>query len=85
MNFGLGCWGIVIFLTINIVASVTQLAVSFFLADWTKQDLENQQKSYYPNMFIGSVIVFMILVLARVIIVFAIFLSSTTNMHNKMT
>ena len=36
-------------------------------------------------MFIGVVGVFITLVLLRVIIVFAIFLTSTTNMHNKMT
>ena len=36
-------------------------------------------------MFIGSVSLFIFLVLIRVIIVFAIFLSSTTNMHNQMT
>jgi len=81
----MGCCGIFMFLLINILAAVAQLAVSITLADWTGKPYSEQQRSIYPTLFIGSVVIFMILVLFRVIIVFAIFLSSTTNMHNEMT
>jgi len=39
MNFGLGCSGGVFFILINILAAIAQLAVSYYLAEWTKQDL----------------------------------------------
>jgi len=42
MSFGLGYFGIFLFFLINIIAATTQLAVSYFLAEWTKQDLEGQ-------------------------------------------
>lgn len=38
-----------------------------------------------PILFCSAVGVFIVLVIVRVIIVFAIFLASVTNMHNAMT
>lgn len=40
--------------------------------------------TFYPVAFAISIGIFMFLVMIRVIIVYAIFLMSTTNMHNAM-
>jgi len=62
-----------------------QLANSFLLSEWSKQPLEEQQKSYYAGMFGGSILAYIVLCILRAAIIFLMVHTSTTNMHNDMS
>lgn len=83
VSFGPKCWGFLIFFFVVITTSLMQLATSFTLANWTSQDLEEQQSSfYYPGMFIGAVILYVFFCLCRALVTFWVIITSGTNLHN---
>jgi len=84
LSFGPGICGFLIFAFVCITGALLQLATSFTLANWTTQDLEEQQRTFmYPGYFIGAIVLYVIFTMLRAIIAFWIVLSSATNLHNK--
>jgi hypothetical protein len=83
-SFGLGWCGIFIFIVVNILAALAQIAVSWLLSQWTKQDLAGQQENVYPNAFNASIWLFMLLAILRGGVVFWLCDASSTSMHNNM-
>ena len=85
ISFSSGCCGIFFALLICIITSLAQLAPSLWLTRWLENDLEEQQKKFYPIVF-ASIIAFYILVtMLRSIVIFKIIINSATSLHNKMT
>lgn len=83
LSFGPGWFGFFMFFLIVTISSLAQLGTSFTLAHWTTQSLEEQQSSfYYPGLFIGSIVFYIVMVELRAIIVFWIVHTSSTNLHN---
>jgi ATP-binding cassette subfamily C (CFTR/MRP) protein 4 len=55
------------------------------LTEWSGQPLAEQQKPYYPGMFGGSILAYVILCILRAAVIFMMVHTSTTNMHNDMS
>lgn len=82
MSFGSGNCGIFLFFFICGTAATFQLGLSYYLGEWTKQDVEEQKKPIYLNQFAIVSLCFVILMIVRSTIIFLMFLSATTRMHN---
>ena len=48
LSYSLGTCGMILYLLVCTAASICQLSVSLFLADWSAQPFEEQQKDFYP-------------------------------------
>lgn len=83
-SFGPGGFGFFLFFFVCLLTALAQLGTSFTLSNWTSQTLEEQQKSFYPGMFCGSVFLYISFCLLRGLVCFWLFLSSTTNLHNTV-
>jgi ABC-type siderophore export system fused ATPase/permease subunit len=85
VKFSSGAFGLFLFLGSSIGAAFFQLAISWYLADWASKDLEEQQLSVYPRNFGISILVYILLSVARSAVVSLIVIASGTNMHNAMS
>lgn len=83
-SFSYGAWTIVVFFVQTLLCSLIQLFISYFLTHWTGQPFEEQQKNYYPLVFCGSIIFFMLMALIRAQIIIRIIAKSAENIHDKM-
>jgi ATP-binding cassette subfamily C (CFTR/MRP) protein 4 len=70
---------------IAVSASVMQMAPTYVMSLWSDLPLEKQQsEDKYWKLFMGSTIIYIILVLMRSIVLLIFVLIATTKMHNKM-
>ena len=72
MSFGLGNFGIILLFIACILAATCQLAITYFLGEWTKLDLEGQQHGYEGKAFIGVTLSLYGLALLRCIVVYGV-------------
>ena len=61
------------------------MIISYIVAIWTEKDKDDQQDSRYFNMFWGSIVIFVILITIRTGVIYLCYLTSSTNIHKKMT
>jgi len=83
-KFALGCFGIIFYLFVSLVCSFLLLAVTYWLAIWTSKPLEEQQKSYYPKIFVVIICSYTLSVYLRNFSISLLTLKSSHCMHNAM-
>ena len=81
LSFGSGSCGLILYFVINFATAFAQIIPSYLVAEWTTNDLEEQQNPFYPRLFGGFIVVYVVLAFARCFIIFSIVLSSVSNMH----
>ena len=84
MNYSYGNAGIILSFFICLISSIALMVSIYWITHWTEQSFEEQQREYYPAMFVGILIVMFALNFARVYILFEIIKSSTNKMHQEM-
>lgn len=85
LSHSAGMTGFVVYMTISVLVAFLQLACSYVLAIWAKQDLEEQQKAFYPWLLVGSTAVFFVLSFIRALMGVLIINTSAKNMFKAMT
>ena len=85
LSYGPGLIGIFFLLFISILVSFVNVSVNYIIALWTKRDKEDQRDPLYFNLFWGAVIVLIILQVIRSCTVYLSMLTSSKNIHRKMT
>ena len=83
-SFSVGNCGFFLYFFFCFAAAFCQLYTTYWISFWTSQDFEEQQKSIYPTLFGVLIIVYCILVFIRAVVIFTIFIVSTSKMHNVM-
>ena len=84
LSYSLGVCGIILYIFICSASAIAQLAVSLFLAEWASQDLEEQQKSYYPKAMVTLIGISFGAAILREATIFNIIIRSTSNLHRAM-
>jgi len=84
LGYSMGLCGFFFFIFVASLAATSQLAVSLFLANWSAQSLEEQQRSYYPQTMGLLIGIAFLTSLAREFVSFNMVIRSTSNMHRAM-
>jgi ABC-type multidrug transport system fused ATPase/permease subunit len=85
LSFSAGVFGFVVYALTSIIVALLQLACSYVLSTWAKQDLVEQQRKLYPNLLISATVAYFVLSFARAIMGVMIINVSSKNMYRKMT
>ena len=64
----------ILFFFINFLVAFAQIVPSYLLAEWTEKELEEQQNPYYPRMFGVFILIYVILAIARSLVIFSLVL-----------
>lgn len=65
MQFAFGMFGVFIYSLLAGICAVVLLFLSYYLTNWTSLPFEEQQKSYHPWIFGGTIVVYNLLTFTR--------------------
>mmetsp|Transcript_13719 Transcript_13719/g.23394 ORF Transcript_13719/g.23394 Transcript_13719/m.23394 type:complete len:573 (-) Transcript_13719:92-1810(-) len=61
------------------------MGLTYFVSYWAEQDFEEQQDKFYPIVFGGIILAYLVLNMARAFVTFFIIVKGATNLHKAMT
>jgi len=84
LRFSTGPWGVFWFFFFGFTPAFTQLGTTYWVSHWTEQDPEEQSKTFYPLMFGGILLLYVVLTFGRALFIIFVAQTSATGLHNTM-